>query len=118
MPLHPAQAAADARQAAKDAASAKAERTPERLTAAEVRLLPGKTVLTLGNAGKLRHLGVGTAPLKSAAPAAPKRIPVSRSARAPLNDADLDGMSGEAISKAMAAGRVAGVGARRRPRHR
>jgi hypothetical protein len=104
--------------AAKAAASRKAELAPHRLTEAEVRLLPGKTVLTLGNQGKLKHLGIGTAPLKSVAPAAPKKMPVSRSAKAPLTDADLDGMSGEAISKAMAAGQVAGVGPRRRPRRR
>jgi hypothetical protein len=104
--------------AAKAAAAAKAERSPRSLTAAEVELLPGRRILELGNAGHLRHLGVGTAPLGSAAPAAPKKMPVSRSAKAPLTDADLDGMSGEAISKAMAAGQVAGVGPRRRPRRR
>jgi len=118
MAVHPAQAAADARQAAKAAAAAKAERSPGKLTAAEVQVLPGKTVLALGNAGKLKHLGLGTAPLKSAAPAAAPKIPVSKSPGALLNDDDMKNMSGEAISKAMSAGMVAGVGARRRPRHR
>jgi hypothetical protein len=118
VPVHPVQAAADAREAAKAAASRKAEVAPDKLTEAEVMLLSGKKVLELGNAGKLRHVGLGVGPLKSAAPAATKKIPVTRSAKARLTDADLDGMSGEAISKAMAAGMVAGVGARRRPRGR
>lgn len=68
-PVHPATAAADAMKAAKAAASAKAQRAPHRLTDAEVQLLPGKTVLELGNAGHLKHLGVGTVPLKPATPA-------------------------------------------------
>jgi hypothetical protein len=67
--VHPVVTAADALQAAKAAASRKAERTPHKLTEAEVRMLPGKRVLELGNAGRLQHLGVGTAPVKSATPA-------------------------------------------------
>lgn len=67
VPVHPATAAADAVKAAKAAASRKAQRAPHRLTDAEVQLLPGKMVLELGNAGHLKHLGVGIAPLKPAA---------------------------------------------------
>jgi hypothetical protein len=82
--VHPLVTAADAQQAAKAAASRKAERAPHRLTEAEVRLLPGQKVLELGNAGRLRHLGVGTAPVKSATPAAagPKATTGKPTARA------------------------------------
>jgi hypothetical protein len=68
--VHPLVAVADAQQAAKAAASRKAERTPRKLTEAEVRLLPGRKVLELGNAGHLAHLGVGVRPAKTPAPAA------------------------------------------------
>jgi hypothetical protein len=116
--VHPAQALANAQQAAKAAAARKAERAPRKLTEAEVQLLPGKKVLELGNAGHLRHLGVGTVPRKSAAPAGAPRTAASRSARVPLTDTQLKDMPGEAISKAMDAGMVAGVGPRRRGRRR
>jgi hypothetical protein len=115
MPVHPAQAAADARQAAKVAASRKAEVAPHELTESEVMLLPGKKVLELGNAGKLRHLGLGLPPHRSAA--APK-IRASSSAKAPLTDEKLRKMSGTQISKAIDAGLVPGVAPRRRPRGR
>ena len=68
--VHPLVAAADAQQAAKAAANRQAELAPHKLTEAQVQLLPGRKVLELGNAGHLRHLGVGTAPVKSATPAA------------------------------------------------
>ena len=55
--------------AAKARAARKAETSPHRLTEAEVGLLPGKRVLELGNAGHLRHLGVGVKPVKPATPA-------------------------------------------------
>jgi hypothetical protein len=54
--------------AAKARVAKKAETVPHRLTEAEVRLLPGKRVLELGNAGHLRHLGVGVKPLKPPTP--------------------------------------------------
>jgi hypothetical protein len=61
---------ADAQAAAGAAAARKAERAPHTLTEADVARLPGKTVLALGNQGKLRHLGVGTKPLNPPTPAA------------------------------------------------
>lgn len=79
-PVHPAAAAEAARKAAKAAAAAKAERAPGKLTAAEAQLLPGKTVLELGNAGKLKHLGVGTALIKPVTPAVATPKGTSRSA--------------------------------------
>jgi len=105
---HPA-LAADAREAARAAAAEKAQRAPKTLTDQEVCLLPGKTVLELGNAGHLQHLGIGL-PVKRAAPA---RKAKTTAATPHLTDADLAKMTGPQISKAMAAGRVAGVGARR-----
>ena len=65
VPLDPAAA----QDAAKAAASRKADRAPHKLTEAEVGLLPGRKVLELGNAGHLRHLGVGTKPVEPATPA-------------------------------------------------
>jgi hypothetical protein len=59
---------AAAQDAAKAAADRKAERAPRTLTAAEVARLPGRRVLELGNAGHLKHLGVGTKPLPPASP--------------------------------------------------
>ena len=59
-----------AEDAAKAAAAAKAERAPHKLTAAEVMLLPGRKVLELGNAGRLRHLDIGTPPARQ--PVTPK----------------------------------------------
>jgi hypothetical protein len=49
-----------AQEAAKAAAAAKAQRAPHTLTEAEAMLLPGRKILELGNAGKLRHLGIGS----------------------------------------------------------
>lgn len=117
-PVHPALALTEAREAAKAAAAEKARRAPHTLTEAEVRLLPRRKVLELGNADHLRHLGVGTEPLKPATPAAAPKASAAKSARAPLSNADLRRMSGAAISKAMAVGLVPGVGPRRRPRNR
>ena len=48
-----------AQEMAKAAAAAKAERAPHKLTEGEAMLLPGKKLLELGNAGRLRHLGIG-----------------------------------------------------------
>jgi hypothetical protein len=59
---------AAALKAAKATAATKAERAPHTLTEAEVGLLPGKKILQLGNSGRLRHLGLGTAPLKPSTP--------------------------------------------------
>ena len=115
VPVHPAQTAADAREAAKAAASRKAELAPHTLSEAEVLLLPGRKVLELGNAGKLQHVGIGIPPVKSAA--APQGR-ASKAAKAPLTDERLRKMSGEQISRAMAAGLVPGIGPRRRPRGR
>jgi hypothetical protein len=109
VPVRPAQAAADAREAAKAAASRKAELTPHLLTEAEVMLLPGKKVLELGNAGKLRHIGLGIPPVRTAAP----KKTASSSPKATLTDAQIARMDGNALSKAMAAGQVPGVGRRR-----
>jgi hypothetical protein len=74
---------ATALKAAKAAAVAKADRAPHRLTEAEVGLLPGKKVLELGNAGHLRHLGVGVKPVKPATPAVatPKGTAAQRSSQ-------------------------------------
>lgn len=116
-PVHPALALTEARDAARVAAAEKARRAPDTLTEADVRLLHRRTVLALGNAGLLRHLGVGTEPLKPATPAGAPKITRAKSARAPLTEADLAKMSGPAISRAMAAGLVPGFGARK-PRHR
>ena len=109
---HPA-AAMDA---AKAAASRKAKLTPEKLTEEEAMLIPPKLLLELGNQGRLQHLGLGL-PLEHATPARAPKITASKSAR-PLADADLAKMTGSEISAAMAAGRVAGIAPRRRPRHR
>lgn len=110
--VHPLQALADAREAETAAAAEKAKRAPHTLSEAEALLIPGKTLLELGNAGKLTHLGLGL-PVKLAA--VPKTR-ASRPAKALLTDNDLKKMPGAAISKAMAAGRVAGIGPRRRRR--
>ena len=59
-----------AQELAEAAAAAKADRAPHTLTEREAMLLPGKKLLDLGNAGCLRHLGIGAAPRKQ--PAAPK----------------------------------------------
>ncbi len=72
---------AAAQEADRAAAAAKAERTPRKLTEAEVGLLPGRKVLELGNAGHLRHLGVGTAPVKPATPAVATPKGTSRAAQ-------------------------------------
>jgi len=108
--VHPAIAFAEARKAAKAAASEKAARTPHLLTAADLELIPGRLLLELGNAGRLQHLGLGV-PDKPA-----PRIRVTRSAPAGLSDAELAKMGGAQISKAMAGGQVPGVGARRKGR--
>jgi hypothetical protein len=110
--VHPALAVADAREAAKAAAAVKARRAPHLLSEAEVMLLPGKTVLDLGNAGHLRHLGIGIPPTRTAVP----KKTASKPASAQLTDDDLARMSGTDISKAMSAGRVPGIGPRRRGR--
>ena len=104
---------------AKAAASRKAELTPEKLTEEEAMLIPPKLLLELGNQGRLRHLGLGL-PLKPAAAAADPvaKMRGSKSASGQLDDKQLRNMSGADISKAMAAGRVPGVGPRRRPRGR
>jgi hypothetical protein len=111
--VHPVQAAAEAREAAKAAASRKAELAPHTLSEAEVLLLPGAKVLELGNAGHLRHLGVG---IPTARTAAPKKKTASRSTKASLTDSQIARMSGDALAKAMAAGQVPGIGARRKGR--
>lgn len=72
-------------------------------------LLPGKTVLDLGNAGHLRHLGIGIPPVRAAAP----KKTANRSPKASLTDAQMARMDGNALSKAMASGQVPGVGRRR-----
>lgn len=104
--------------AAKAAVAAKADRAPETLSADDLKLLRGAKILELGNAGRLRHLGLGLPLPKSSARAAAPKGRTSGSARALLTDADLEKMSGDAISKAMAAGQVAGIAPRRRPRRR
>ena len=108
IPLPPDPGAAE--EARRAAAAAKAERAPHTLSEAEVMLLPGAKVLQLGNDGHLVHLGIG---LPVPTPQAAKRA-ASRPERPPLTDAQLTKMSGEAIRKAVAAGRVPGIGVRRR----
>ena len=103
---------------AKAAVAAKADRAPETLTAEDLKLLRGAKILELGNAGRLRHLGLGLPLPRSPARAAAPKGGSSGSARPLLTDADLEKMSGEAISKAIAAGRVAGIAPRRRSRRR
>jgi hypothetical protein len=98
--------------AAKAAASRKAERAPHTLTEGDVKLLPGRKVLELGNAGKLQHLGLGL-PVK---PAAAPKTAAGRPAVPSLSDAQLSKMSGGEIRQAIAAGRVPGVGPRREGR--
>jgi hypothetical protein len=98
--------------AARAAASRKARLTPEELTEEEAMLIPPRLLLELGNQGRLQHLGLGL-PLKPSTPARTPRITASKSARAQLTDDDLARMSGTDISKAMAAGQVAGIGRRR-----
>lgn len=106
-PVHPL-AAMDA---ARAAVAAKADRAPETLTADDLKLLRGPKILELGNSGRLRHLGLGL-PLKLTAP--PKR---GASRPNPyVTDEQLKTMTGTEISRAMAAGRVPGFGARRRGR--
>ena len=117
VPVHPALVAADTREAAKAAAARKARLTPEELTEQEAMLIPPKLLLELGNAGRLRHLGLGL-PLKPSTPARTPRVTASKSARAQLTDDQLAKMTGEQISKAMAGGLVPGHGPRRRPRGR
>jgi hypothetical protein len=100
-----------AEEAAKAAAAAKADRAPHTLSDAEVMLLPGARVLDLGNAGHLRHLGLGLpvpVPKEAAkrAPGAPERPMVS--------DVQLARMTGDQVRRAVTAGRVPGIGARRR----
>jgi len=99
-------------EAAKAAAAAKAERAPHQLTGAEVQLLPGRQVLDLGNAGHLRHLGIG---LPIPAPKAAKSATAQR-APAPLTDEQLRKLSAPQITQAIAAGRVPGIGPRRKGR--
>jgi hypothetical protein len=113
--VHPALAIHEAREAAKAAAAKKAETSPHRLTAAELEFLPGKTVLDLGNRGLLRHLGLGL-PIKPAPSPLPSASGPSGSAPAGLTDEALKKMSGDEISRAMSAGLVPGVGARRKGR--
>lgn len=117
VPVHPVQAAADAREAAKIAASRKARLTPEKLTEEEAMLIPPKLLLELGNQGRLRQLGLGL-PLKPSTPAKTPRITASKSANGQLTDDQLARMSGTDISRAMSGGRVPGIGPRRRPRGR
>ena len=107
MPVPPDPGAADA--ARRAAAARKAETTPHLLSDAEVCLLPGRKVLELGNAGHLRHLGIG---LPVPKPKAAKRT-AGRPERGMVGDAELGRMSGEEIRKAAAAGRIPGIGARR-----
>jgi hypothetical protein len=108
--VHPAMAAHEAREAATAVANRKAELHPEQLTAEELELIPGRKVLELGNAGKLQHLGLGL-PIKPA-----PKILSSTSAPVGLTDDQLKKMDGNALSKAMAAGLVPGVGPRRKGR--
>ena len=68
VPLDPAAA----QDAAKAAAAAKAERAPHRLSEREAMLLPGKTLLDLGNQGHLTHLGIGLEPTTQTTSSAPK----------------------------------------------
>lgn len=103
-------AAGAAEEAAKAAAAAKAERAPHTLSEAEVMLLPGAKVLEIGNAGHLRHLGLG---LPVPAPQAAKRA-ASRPAQPQLTDAQMSKMSDEQLRRGAAAGLVPGIGARRR----
>lgn len=113
--VHPAIAAHEAREAATAVANRKAELHPEQLTAEELELIPGRKVLELGNAGKLQHLGIGL-PAKPTPTTLPNASGPSGSAPAGLDDDALKKMSGDQISKAMAAGLVPGVGARRKGR--
>lgn len=114
VPVHPALAVADARQAAKDAAAAKADRSPHLLTADDLEFLHGRRILELGNAGLSRHLGIGQ-PVKLTPPAKTPKTAASRG-RGPLSDDDLKKLTGQQISRAMAAGLVPGVGAKRKRR--
>jgi hypothetical protein len=99
-----------AEEVAKAAAAAKAERAPHTLSEAEVLLLPGAKVLELGNAGKLRHLGLG---LPVPTPQVAK-MAASRPERPMLTDAQLTRMPGEQVRRAVAEGRVPSIGVRRR----
>jgi hypothetical protein len=56
----PRPAADAARTRTANAASRKAASSPGKLTEAELSTLPGHAVLALGNAGKIKHLGIGT----------------------------------------------------------
>jgi hypothetical protein len=113
--VHPALAAHEAREAATAVANRKAELHPEQLTVEELALIPGRQVLELGNTGKLRHLGIGL-PVTPTPKTFPSASGPSGSAPAGLDDDALSKMSGEQISKAMSAGLVPGIGARRRGR--
>lgn len=97
-------------EAAKAAAAAKAQRAPHTLSAAEVMLLPGAKVLEIGNAGHLRHLGIGL-PVPNTQAA--KRT-ASRPERPMVSDAQLTRMSGDQVRRAVTEGRVPGIGVRRR----
>ncbi len=99
-----------ARAAAAETANEKARTAPHKLTAEELDLIPGKLLLDLGNAGHLRHLGLG---LPVPKPQAAKRA-ASRPERPMVTDAQLSRMTGEQVRKAAADGRVPGIGARRR----
>ena len=99
-----------AEEARRAAAAAKAERAPHTLSEAEVMLLPGAKVLQLGNDGHLVHLGIG---LPVPAPKAAKRA--SGNAERPMvSDVKLTRMTGEQVRRAVAEGRVPGIGVRRR----
>jgi hypothetical protein len=99
-----------ARAAAAETANEKARTAPHTLTAEELDLIPGKLLLDLGNGGHLRHLGLG---LPVPAPPAAKWT-ATRPAAAPLTDEQLRKMSAPQISRAIAGGRVPGIGVRRR----
>lgn len=109
IPVPPDPGAAE--EARRAAAAAKAERAPHTLSEEEVLLLPNKTVLSLGNAGALRHLGVG---LPVPGPKAAAKRASGGAERPMLTDAQLTRMSGEQVRRAVAEGRVPSIGARRR----
>jgi hypothetical protein len=115
VPVHPATLLAKARDAARAAAAEKAAKSPHLLTVDDLDLIPGRMVLDLGNAGHLRHLGIGLPP-KHAPAILPSASGPSGSAPAGLDDDALRQMTGEQISKAMSAGLVPGIGPRRRGR--
>lgn len=110
LPVHPAIVLAKAREAAVAAAADKARRAPHTLTEADLDLIPGKLMLELGNAGHLQRFGIGL-PLKPA-----PRVKVTTAVPAGLTDDQIARMDGNALSKAMSAGLIPGIGARRKGR--